>query len=227
MTYKEFISKQLRGSLHHYIVDIYLDEVKMQPLPYQRGVVWNEAMKVAFIESLLLNIPVGATYLLKHNSRKSPDEPNYEIIDGLQRITSVREFFSDKLQLNNLQTFTEFNGCYYRDIMDFVAPSSVVLPAFVLDSSYASGEDIRRVFRLVNSQYAQMSREDFLAGVYASFHSASDSLLRKDFSSRLIATIRASEKADISKLSNLELASLIDSQYIDEVNRLNQYFNAR
>lgn len=67
---------------------------------------WDIEKKSRFIESLILNLPIPSFYF-------SENEKNtWDVIDGLQRITTIKEFFIDKkFTLQNLEFLGErFNN---------------------------------------------------------------------------------------------------------------------
>ena len=77
---------------------------------YQRRERWDIVRQSALIESFLLNIPVPPVYL-------SEEEYGvYSIIDGKQRITAIFDFLSNSFRLRRLTSFTEINGCRFRDL---------------------------------------------------------------------------------------------------------------
>ena len=57
---------------------------------WQRNYVWDSARASKLIESFLLDIPVPVIYLAKNENGK------YEVIDGLQRLTSVFNYLDNK-----------------------------------------------------------------------------------------------------------------------------------
>ena len=77
---------------------------------YQRRERWDVVRQSALIESFLLNIPVPPIYL-------SEEEYGvYSIIDGKQRITAISDFLSNAFRLKGLGSFSEINGCRFRDL---------------------------------------------------------------------------------------------------------------
>lgn len=70
---------------------------------YQRRQVWNQQKKSRFIESLLMNIPIPPVFLFEH------DVNEYEVMDGQQRITTIRDFFDNKFTLKGLKSWKELN----------------------------------------------------------------------------------------------------------------------
>ena len=59
---------------------------------WQRNYVWDSSIASKLIESFLLDIPVPVVYFAKSESGK------YEVIDGLQRLTSVFEKWRERLK---------------------------------------------------------------------------------------------------------------------------------
>lgn len=78
---------------------------------YQRKSVWNNDNKSRLIESLLVRIPIPVFYI------DATDEDQWKIIDGLQRITALKEFLVDKtLKLSGLEYTTSFEGLSYNEL---------------------------------------------------------------------------------------------------------------
>ena len=77
---------------------------------WQRNFVWNRKQSSKLVESFLLNIPVPVIYLAR------TDEDKYEVIDGLQRLTSVFEFFENVYPLSGMDILTDLNGKRFRDL---------------------------------------------------------------------------------------------------------------
>ncbi|MDM8551641.1 DUF262 domain-containing protein [Desulfobacterales bacterium HSG2] len=87
------------------------DEIDMSPDFQRRDDVWDDRARSRLIESLLVRIPIPPFYL------DASDEDRWIIIDGLQRLTTLKEFvINNSLILENLEYLTEFNGKKYRDI---------------------------------------------------------------------------------------------------------------
>ena len=72
---------------------------------------WNDGKQSRLIESILINFPLPAFYFDGSNSGK------WLVIDGLQRLSSMRRFIIDKeLRLKHLEFLTQFNGFTYDDL---------------------------------------------------------------------------------------------------------------
>ncbi|PJJ06891.1 uncharacterized protein DUF262 [Flavobacterium sp. 1] len=77
---------------------------------FQRHFVWNNFQKSRLIESILLRIPLPMFYF------SEDEEGRITIVDGLQRLTTIKEFMENKFPLKNLEYLTETcEGRYYSD----------------------------------------------------------------------------------------------------------------
>ncbi|CAD5984121.1 hypothetical protein PCC9214_05234 [Planktothrix tepida] len=83
--------------------------MNVQPV-YQRRPRWDDKMKSRLIESFLINIPVPPIILFEI------DYNSYEVMDGQQRITAIKEFYENKLKLTGLELWPEINGRTYDQL---------------------------------------------------------------------------------------------------------------
>ena len=82
-----------------------IDEGEIDLAPdFQRNFVWNSIQKSRMIESILLRIPLPMFYFSEDN------EGRITVIDGLQRLTTIKEFMDNKFSLRKLE--------YLRDSCD-------------------------------------------------------------------------------------------------------------
>jgi hypothetical protein len=69
---------------------------------------WNNTQKSRLLETVLLRLPIPTFYF------DGKDDNKWEVIDGLQRISTLRSFVLDKnLVLENLEFLKEYNGGTY------------------------------------------------------------------------------------------------------------------
>ena len=76
---------------------------------WQRNYVWNRKQASKLIESFLLDIPVPVIYLAKTKENK------YEVIDGLQRLTSAFDFLDNEYKLSSLDQLKGEMGKKFKD----------------------------------------------------------------------------------------------------------------
>jgi uncharacterized protein with ParB-like and HNH nuclease domain len=83
----------------------------LQP-DYQRKRVWDVKRKSKLIESCLVNVPIPPVFLYETDLNK------YEVMDGLQRISTIISFYNNEFKLEGLELWNEINGCYFNDLPD-------------------------------------------------------------------------------------------------------------
>lgn len=77
---------------------------------YQRRHRWHDDRQSALVESFILNVPVPPVYL------SEDDYGEYSVIDGKQRITSIKRFICNELVLDGLTRLSELNGKRFDDL---------------------------------------------------------------------------------------------------------------
>lgn len=112
------------------IIQAYQDGSLLINPAYQRNYKWNNIQKTRFIESLLLRIPIPPVFVLETlNLTDSLDDSDREIIDGLQRISTILEFsktledennhnHNKLIKLEGAEILTELNGLSWSDFED-------------------------------------------------------------------------------------------------------------
>lgn len=77
---------------------------------WQRKYVWDRKRASRLIESFLIDLPVPVIYLAVN------DEGKYEVIDGLQRLTSVFDFFENDFALTGLEIRSDLSGKKFSEL---------------------------------------------------------------------------------------------------------------
>ncbi|WP_166671175.1 DUF262 domain-containing protein [Cryobacterium psychrophilum] len=79
-------------------------------IAYQRKYVWDSGKASRLVESLLLNVPIPVCYFAE-------DDGVYEVIDGLQRLTTIQRFLDDEFALNGVSVLAELNGDKFSNLV--------------------------------------------------------------------------------------------------------------
>lgn len=90
------------------------DESEIFIPDYQREMVWTPKQQSRFIESILIKLPVP--FIFAADVGQGDREGALEIIDGSQRIRTLDNFLSDKLQLVGLKKLTHAVGMRFSDL---------------------------------------------------------------------------------------------------------------
>lgn len=76
---------------------------------FQREYVWDSKRKSRLIESILLNIPLPVFYFSKDNEGKM------QVVDGVQRLTTIHSYFHNKFSLHQLEYLgKDCDGKYFK-----------------------------------------------------------------------------------------------------------------
>lgn len=136
------------------------DYMDLRPF-YQRRPRWDRERQSRLIESFLINLPVPPIFLYEKNYN------SYEVMDGQQRITAIKDFFGNELTLTGLQYWPELNGRTYSTLPKLVKAgidrrsiSSIVM----LKESAPEDEDATRlreiVFERLNTGGIALERQE-------------------------------------------------------------------
>jgi hypothetical protein len=79
---------------------------------YQRNSVWDDIDRSSFIESILLGFPIPFLFFCER------DDGTIEIVDGVQRITTLHLFLTDRFVLRNLKKLSALNGFCFSDLSE-------------------------------------------------------------------------------------------------------------
>ena len=85
-------------------------EVDLAP-DFQRAEVWKPIAKSRLIESLLIRIPLPGFYM------DATDEDKWLVVDGLQRLSTIRDFVIRKtMHLQDLEFLSQFHGLTFDQL---------------------------------------------------------------------------------------------------------------
>lgn len=77
---------------------------------YQRRKRWSVVQKSKLIESFIINVPIPPIFLYE------VDYAKYEVMDGLQRLTAIDDFYKGTFALEGLEEWPELNGKRYDNL---------------------------------------------------------------------------------------------------------------
>lgn len=88
-----------------------VNEAELDLTPdFQRLFTWKEKQQCGLIESLLLGIPLPSFYF-------DQDYEGYlQVVDGVQRITTIHRFTNDEFPLSNLTYLKNLEGRFFSDL---------------------------------------------------------------------------------------------------------------
>jgi len=137
--------------------------------PYQRRTRWNDMKRSHLIESLLMNIPIPPIFLYER------DYAQYEVMDGQQRLASIRSFFRNEFKLRDLKVWTELNDRDFRDLplkiqrgLERRGLAAVIILTESSKDPKAAMEIRQYVFERLNTGGEQLNPQEIRNCLYAS-----------------------------------------------------------
>lgn len=130
------------------------DRIDLSP-DFQRHFVWKHSQQSRMIESILLRIPLPAFYL-------SEDEDGlYQVIDGLQRLTTIHNFMNNRLKLRGLEYLYDCEGKnfkglaprYQRRLEDTQLSFNVIAPTTPISVKF-------EIFKRINEGGKPLNRQE-------------------------------------------------------------------
>ena len=108
-------TKRIEFYLTEYSVELLANKMQSGEFvvpAYQREYTWEPQRKSKFIESLIMGLPIPFLFFWE-----MPDG-NLEIVDGSQRLRTIKEFILDGLRLDDLEELTAVSGFCFSDLPD-------------------------------------------------------------------------------------------------------------
>jgi hypothetical protein len=160
------ITEQARYPIKNIKSMIESNDYKLNP-EYQRRKRWDNVRKSKLIESFIMNVPLPPIFLYEYEYSK------YEVMDGLQRLTSIVDFYSNEFALEGLEYWTELNGKKYSELpievkkgVDRRYISSIILLEETAKTPKEAEELKQIVFERLNSGGEKLTSQETRNALY-------------------------------------------------------------
>lgn len=154
------VTEQARYPLNTISSMVHSEDYKLNP-EYQRRHRWSNEKRSKLIESLIMNVPLPPIFLYEF------EYSNYEVMDGLQRLTAISSFYDNEFELEGLTKWPELNGKKYKNLPKLVQQgidrryiSSIILLHETAKSSEEAEILKQMVFDRINSGGEQLTPQE-------------------------------------------------------------------
>jgi hypothetical protein len=178
---------------------------------FQRRHRWNTEKKSRLIESFIMNVPIPPIFLYEDKFS------HYEVMDGLQRLTAISEFYNDRFPLEGLAEWPDLNGKRYSQLPEQIKRgidrrylSSIILLQETAKNPAEAQRLKQLVFERINSGGVQLTPQETRNAIYdGSLNRLCMRLARNPFLCRMwgIPEPTAGELKDPKKISDDVLTS--------------------
>lgn len=79
-------------------------------VPFQRKQIWKPDQASSLLESIIMNVPIPPLYFAEE------ENGNWLVLDGLQRLSSILNYYDNEFPLTKLEVLTELNKIKYKDM---------------------------------------------------------------------------------------------------------------
>lgn len=93
-----------------YLYDLMKKGKIVLEVPFQRKQIWKSDKASSLIESIIMNVPIPPLYFAEE------ENGNWLVLDGLQRLSSIKNFYDNEFSLSELEVLTELNKRKYKDL---------------------------------------------------------------------------------------------------------------
>lgn len=148
------------------------DELSIAP-SYQRKYRWSRQISSAFVESVFLGLPIPPIFVATN------DDFKWEVVDGLQRITTLILYLSsdedtrmrvgrtDPLFLDDLEKLTQLNGTRFEDLPLSIQRYFARQPLQVIALTDKSDRTVRfDLFERLNTGAISLTPQEVRSAVY-------------------------------------------------------------
>lgn len=135
---------------------------------YQRRSRWTPKLQSRLIESILINIPIPPLFVYEIRSNV------HEVMDGQQRISAIKAFYSNELVLEGLERWPELNGKTYsklpKAIQDGIDRRSITWISVLRESTENDEEAMllkQLVFERLNTGGVELSHQEIRNALFS------------------------------------------------------------
>lgn len=169
---------------------------------YQRDFIWQETMQSKFVESIFMGVPIQPLFAFELD-----EDGNLELLDGVQRLSSIKSFYDGKLHLSGLEDLNLLNGFSFEDLVSARKRKflNTILKLYIIGEN--TDEGVRAdIFRRVNEGGQRLEPAEIRKGKFIG-NKFYDFILRMSESKEFSKLFSSSKDSDKLRGEKEELVS--------------------
>lgn len=151
------------------------DTIRLAPA-FQRGAIWDSTRKSQLIESMMLKIPLPMFYVA------ADEQANWDVVDGLQRLTTIKEFIlgneyikmkepelrGEGFQLKGLEFWAnQYDGCTFNQLPTLLSNRILETEFRFTVINPGTPEKVKRnVFKRINTGGMPLTAQEIRHALY-------------------------------------------------------------
>lgn len=191
-------------------------EIALDP-HYQRSYVWDNKKASLLVESILLNVPIPVIYV------EEDDESKWNVVDGLQRLNTLRRFFANEFKLTGLEVLSELNKSQFSTLnpkAQRVLKNGILRIIVILQESHP--EIKYDIFQRLNRGAVRLNEQELRNCLYRGSFNELLKELRKDKTLQKILGLQSEHPRFVDAELVLRCVALMD-RYDPVTGNISQY----
>ncbi|MFE5670928.1 HNH endonuclease family protein [Agromyces sp. NPDC056523] len=177
------------------------ESVVVQP-PYQRRAFWDRRKKASLIESVFLGLPLPLIYLADANTVIDGEKVRIrEVVDGQQRLSSLREFYNNQLEIPDDSIVEDLRGKTFGQLRPSLKQTFKDFKLSTATIPLNARADKFELFKRLNQQSTVLSDQELRNAAY---HGAYLQELKE----------RAGQLRDSLRVTDAEYKRMKDVEYL-------------
>jgi hypothetical protein len=139
------------------------EEIELQPEFQRRDRIWKTKDKSALVESVLIGLPIPNLYFAEKPTG------DWIVVDGLQRITTLKDYMEGKFALSGLTVLDELNGFKFEELSRYFQRKyrEYSLNCNIITMDNNDDRVVREIFQRINTNGSSLSYQEIRCALYS------------------------------------------------------------
>ena len=138
------------------------EEIELQPNFQRRDRIWKAKDKSALIESILIGLPIPNLYFAERKNG------NWVVIDGLQRLTTLKDYMEGDFVLSELSILEDLQGLAFNDLSRHYQRKfrEYTLHCHIISITNNDDDLVKALFQRINTYGVRLSYQEIRCALY-------------------------------------------------------------